>query len=257
MNMVLFTSICQNLNKKLSDLELAHEFRQHGLYLEYLKSNEETEQPSTSLTAWGSCQPVLSITSMYERMKLQDSVFFQKWWQMNRNRKHSPRKTDVILMLEAIKSNDFLMQKLKSIFAEYDHFMKMYRKLETLIQKQLFLTVCLHTVIVVFAIHLFLEVLLDWGDLMSETNIRVIKVNFAIHLIQIFHDFGCMALAAIMCRNEENVYAFNLFKMDGCSYFMVVLQYVIVGWIYALYQYFDIKLYNLQSTVDLMNADDE
>lgn len=203
--MALLKNICQNLNKKLSDIELAHEFRQHGLYFEYLKSEsivDESESQSTSVSIMNSSRPVSTITAKYDELKIQDSIFFQKWWSMIRNRKYSSRKTDVIQMLNAVQSNEFLLIKLKNLFAEYDRLMKMYRKLEALIQKQLFLIVCQHSIIVLVTIHIFTEIYLEWGDLLDEKNIALAKVNFTIHLLHIFHDFGCLALTAIICRNE-------------------------------------------------------
>lgn len=203
--MALLKNICENLNKKLSDIALAHEFRQHGLYFEYLKSEsitEETESQCTSVSSLNSSRPVSTISAKYQELKIQDSIFFQKWWSMIRNRKHSPRKTDVIQMLSVVQSNEHLLVKLKNIFAEYDHFMKMYRKLEALIQKQLFLIVCQHSIIVLVAIHIFTEIYLEWGDLLDENNLALAKVNFTMYLVHIFHDFGCLALTAIICRNE-------------------------------------------------------
>lgn len=206
--MALLKNICQNLNKKLSDIELANEFRQHGLFFEYLKSEcitEENEAHTTSVASWNSSQPVSTISSKYQDLQIQDSIFFRKWWSVVRNRRNSSRKTDVIQLLDAVRSNDFLLVKFKNIFGEYDTFMKMYRKLEALIQKQLFLIVCLHTVIVWVAIHIFMEIHLEWGDLLDEKNVKLAKVNFTIHLLQIFHDFGCLALTAITCRNEVKI----------------------------------------------------
>lgn len=105
-------------------------------------------------------------------------------------------------MLDAIQSDEYLLTKLNETFEEYNQFMVTYRKLEGLIQKQLFLVVCQHSVIVVFTIHIFVEIYLEWGDLLDENTIKLAKVNFIIHLVQIFHDFGCLALIAIICRNE-------------------------------------------------------
>lgn len=201
------------MNKKLSDIELAHEFRQHRLYFEYLKSESITEEigsQSASVSSLNGSRPVSTISAKYEELKIQDSVFFQKWWSSVRNRKHSPRKTDVIKMLNVVQTNEQLLIKLKSIFGEYDQFMKMYRKLEALIQKQLFLIVCSHSVIILVAIHIFTEIYLEWGDLIDEKNIKLAKFNYTIHLVHIFHDFGCLALTAIICRNEVNFINFKI-----------------------------------------------
>lgn len=210
--MALLKNICQNLNKKLSDIELANEFRQHGLFFEYLKSEcitEENDTQTTSVCSWNSSsQPVTTISSKYQDLQIQDSIFFRKWWSVIRNRRHSSRKTDVIQLLDAVRSNEFLLVKFKNIFGEYDNFLKMYRKLEALIQKQLLMVVCQHTVIVLIAIHIFMEIHLEWGDLLDEKNIKLAKVNFTIHLLQIFHDFGCLALTAIICRNEVKFHSY-------------------------------------------------
>lgn len=197
------------MNKKLSDIQLAHEFRHHGLFMEYIKSEAVVDATDatdasqcTSMSTWNASRPVVTINAKYEELKMQDSIFFQKWWGTIRNRGHSSRKTDVIQMLDAVASNDYLLKKLKIIFSEYGHFMKLYRQLEVLIRKQLLLLVCQHTVIVVISIHLFMEIYLEWGDLLSERDIQLVKVNYSIHMVQIIHDFGCLTLTAIICRTE-------------------------------------------------------
>lgn len=205
--MVLMKNISQNLNKRLSDIELAHEFRYHGLYFEYLKSEnltDDEESQTTSVSSWRSSRPASTISTRFQELKIQDSIFFQKWWKTIRKRKHSPRKTDVIEMLDAIQSNEHLLLKLNKIFGEYDHFMMMYRRLERLIQKQLFLVVCQHSIVVLVTIHLLVEVYLEWGDLLDEKSVQLVHVNFIAHLVQILHDFGCLALTAIICRNEAS-----------------------------------------------------
>lgn len=223
--MALLKTICQNLNKKLSDIELAYEFQQHGLFIEYLKSENGVEDKE----CWTNSLPVSTISSKFQELKIQDSIFFQKWWNMIRNRKHSTRKTDVIQMLDVIQSNEILLKKLQKIFGDYDSFMKMYRKLETIIQKQLFLIVCQHTIIVVVAIHLLTEINLEWGDLLDEKLVKLVKVNYTIHLLHICHDFGCLALTSIICRNEvKNVFSFRVTKnclkrKTKCSFLFVCL----------------------------------
>lgn len=97
--MALLKSICQNLNKKLSDIELAHEFRYHGLYFDYLKSENITgdeESLSTSFSSWRNNRPVSTICTKFQELQIQDNVFFKKWWNTIRKRKHPSRKTDVI-----------------------------------------------------------------------------------------------------------------------------------------------------------------
>lgn len=201
--MALLKNICQNLNKKLSDIELAHAFRNHSLFSEYLKSEKiNGDSGCQSIVCLSSNQPIATIGAKYHELKIQESVYFQRWWSIVRNGKHSTRKNDIIEMLGVIESNECLMMKLKNLFGEYDQFMKLYRKLETLIQKQLFLVVCQHSIVVLVAIHLFMELHLEWGDLLEEKTVKLAKVNFTIHLVQIFHDFGCLALTAIACRNE-------------------------------------------------------
>lgn len=188
------------------DIQLAHEFRYHGLYFEYLKSENITEgdqTPTASASSWTSfSRPVSTISTRFQDLKMQDNMVFQKWWSMIRKRMNCTRKTDVIQMLDAIESNEYLLRKFNEIFREYDHFMIMYRKLEGLIQKQLFLVVCQHSIIVLVAIHLLMEIYLEWGDLLDEDNIQLVKVNFITFMVQIFNDFGCLVLTAIMCRNE-------------------------------------------------------
>lgn len=204
--MALMKNICQNLNKRLSDIELAHEFKLHGLYFEYLRSENLTDvdddTPTTSICSWKGSRPVSTISRKFQELNIQNSIFFQKWWLTIRKRNNSSRKTDVIEMLDAMQCKEYLLQKLNKIFGDYDHFMMIYRKLERLIQKQLFLVVCQHSIIILVTIYIMMKIYLEWGDLLDENTIKLAKVNFITHLVQIFHDFGCLTLTAIICRNE-------------------------------------------------------
>lgn len=221
--MALLKNICQNLNKKLSDIELAHEFKSHGLYSQYLKSEgmDQTNRPQcTSVVTLNTVQPVSTIGAKYHELKIRDTIYFQRWWNTVRMRKHSPRQHDVIEMMGVIESNEYLLTKLKKLFGEYDHFMKMYRTLEALIQKQFFLIVCLHSTVVLVTIHIFTEIYLEWGEFLDEKNLQLAKVNFTVHLVQIVHDFGCLALAAIVGRNEVG----NRVQMFLFSYFFHMVE---------------------------------
>lgn len=109
-------------------------------------------------------------------------------------------KPSFVPVLETVSSSHLLHQHLTENLKNFILLQSMTRRLNTLLQKQLFVLTAQHLLVVFVAAHSFLKIKQQWKEFVPAADITSITVNFKLYLCLVINDFVCLFAAGSLYR---------------------------------------------------------
>lgn len=119
------------------------------------------------------------------------SVISELWHQLA-GRREQNLKPDFVPVLETIPSRQMLQQNLTESLNNFIIFQRMAKRLNGLLQKQLFVLSLHHLLVIFVAAHSFLKIKQEWKEFVPAADITSIRINFEFYLCLLINDFVCL-----------------------------------------------------------------
>lgn len=193
LNALVMAHICEAINVELGNICLVNEMNVHGQYTQFIEIVSQDSDhakpvetgPKTNETQQTRWQQIKSYT-------------------MPKNK----RKPDILMVLATIKSAEDLNVKLMALFQMSKKVREFYKKLNAIMQFQMFLLIVQHSLVAFVIVHMIVEMYLEWDVFFGDRESQMVKINFFVYLAMMCNDCLCMAVTA---KYFERVVSFRTY----------------------------------------------
>lgn len=212
-NTSIIAFITGECNKELANICLIKDIKLHSQYTQFIQvinvseDNNDDDDVADGNPRQHDHQPnqneIISNNT-------KPSKFSNMWQQIcsNNNHKSKSKSKNILMVLESIKSIDELDRKINELYDIFEKIKIFHRKLNNIIQFQLFLLAIQHTLIVVVLVHMLVETYLEWDIFFNDNELRMIKINYISYLLMICNDCICLAGTERLFSSQVNTFLF-------------------------------------------------